>query len=316
VSFYYLATPYSKYPAGIVQAHADACAQAALLVKAGIPVYSPIAHTHPIAIEGRLDPYDHELWLEADRTFMEAAKGLIVCEMEGWQASYGIECEIKYFAQAGKPRFQMVPGVVPDLSRKQRLIGLCGYAGSGKDEAAKGLVADGWERVALADAVREALLALDPVTPTLWTTDPPSDNWSYHHPISRDVKEYGWGDVKKSPYARQLLQRMGTEAGRDIHGQDCWVNIARRKILATTSDVVVTDIRFANEAAMIRELGGALIRVERPGVGPVNEHVSEVMPFEADHTLLNDGSIEQLHDTIRQLACIDEPTDLAELEAA
>jgi hypothetical protein len=78
----------------------------------------------------------------------------------------------------------------------------------------------------------------------------------------------------------------------------------------------VTDIRFANEAAMIRDLGGVLVRVERPGVGPVNEHVSEVMPFEADHTLLNDGSIEQLHDTIRRLATVDEPTDLAELEAA
>jgi hypothetical protein len=305
VSFYYLATPYSKYPGGIERAHAGACAQAALLVQADIPVYSPIAHTHPIAIEGHLDPYDHELWLEADRTFMEAAKGLIVCEMEGWQASYGIECEIKHFAQAGKPRFQMVPGVVPDLSRKQLLVGLCGYAGSGKDEAAKGLVADGWERVALADALRDALLALNPRV-----------NDEYLRPLSTVIAGDSWEFAKTLPDVRRLLQRLGTEAGRDIHGQDCWVNIARRKILATSNNVVVTDIRFANEAAMIRDLGGVLIRVERPGVGPVNEHVSEVMPFEADHTLLNDGSIEQLHDTIRQLACIDEPTDLAELEAA
>jgi hypothetical protein len=315
MSFYYLATPYSKYPAGIVQAHADACAQAALLVKAGIPVYSPIAHTHPIAVCGHLDPYDHELWLEADRTFMEAAKGLIVCEMEGWQESYGIECEIKYFAQAGKPRFQMVPGVVPDLSRKQLLVGLCGYAGSGKDEAAKGLVADGWERVALADAVREAMLALDPIIGR-WHPDTPVQAQVSGRLSALLHSPDDWSDLKLHPEVRAFLQRLGTEAGRDIHGQDCWVNIARRKILATTSDVVVTDIRFANEAAMIRDLGGVLIRVERPGVGPVNEHVSEVMPFEADHTLLNDGSIEQLHDTIRQLACIDEPTDLAELEAA
>jgi hypothetical protein len=310
MSFYYLATPYSKYPGGIERAHADACAQAALLVQAGIPVYSPIAHTHPIAIEGHLDPYDHELWLEADRTFMEAAKGLIVCEMEGWQASYGIECEIKHFAQAGKPRFQMVPGVVPDLSRKQLLVGLCGYAGSGKDEAAKGLVADGWERVALADALRDALAALDPLI-----------HASNNHVVtvlSNVLAEFDgdWDAVKKFHDVRRLLQRLGTEAGRDIHGQDCWVNIARRKILATSNNVVVTDIRFANEAAMIRDLGGVLVRVERPGVGPVNEHVSEVMPFEADHTLLNDGSIEQLHDTIRRLATVDEPTDLAELEAA
>jgi hypothetical protein len=204
---------------------------------------------------------------------------------------------------------------VPDLSRKQRLIGLCGYAGSGKDEAAKGLVADGWERVALADAVREAMLALDPIIGR-WHPDTPVQAQVSGRLSALLHSPDDWSDLKLHPEVRALLQRLGTEAGRDIHGQDCWVNIARRKILATSNNVVVTDIRFANEAAMIRELGGVLIRIERPGVGPVNEHVSEVMPFEADHTLLNDGSIEQLHDTIRQLACIDEPTDLAELEAA
>lgn len=118
MSFYYLATPYSKYSAGIEAAFAAASEQAAILTRAGVPVFSPIAHTHPIAIYGNLDPYDHVLWLEADRTFMEAAKALIICEMHGWQESYGIEQERKYFAGAGKPIIHMTPGIVPrELSR-------------------------------------------------------------------------------------------------------------------------------------------------------------------------------------------------------
>lgn len=46
----YLATPYSKYPRGIEAAFVDASRLAACLVRLGISVYSPIAHTHPIAI--------------------------------------------------------------------------------------------------------------------------------------------------------------------------------------------------------------------------------------------------------------------------
>lgn len=113
MSFWYLATPYSKYPAGIEAAHAEACQQAALLVRAGVPVYCPIAHTHPIAIHGDIDPFDHKIWLEADRTFMEAAKGLVVCCIEGFGESYGIAHEVLHFNKANKPVVYMKPGEVP-----------------------------------------------------------------------------------------------------------------------------------------------------------------------------------------------------------
>lgn len=115
MSFYYLATPYSKYPAGIDAAFRDACLNAALLIRAGIPVFSPIAHTHPIAMEGEIDPFDHSVWLEADKAFMDAAKAIIVCQMEGWETSYGVRVEIEEFQQAGKPVYYMTEGVLPDL---------------------------------------------------------------------------------------------------------------------------------------------------------------------------------------------------------
>jgi len=113
--FWYLASPYSKYAAGIEEAFRAICREAALLVAAGVPVFSPIAHTHPIAVHGEIDPLAHAIWLPADRPMMNAACGLIVCQMPGWEESYGIGVEVEHFQHAGKPIVFMRPGVVPEL---------------------------------------------------------------------------------------------------------------------------------------------------------------------------------------------------------
>ncbi len=105
--FWYLATVYSKYPDGIEAAFVEAAKIAASLLKRGIRVYSPIAHTHPIAIHGGLDPLDHTIWLPADGPLMEAAVGLIVVKMTDWRESRGIQEEIKQFHMDGKPVMYM-----------------------------------------------------------------------------------------------------------------------------------------------------------------------------------------------------------------
>ena len=120
--FYYLATPYSKYPRGTGAAYIEACQQAALLVQAKIPVFCPIAHSHGVAVLGGVPLDSYDIWLPADAPFMEAACGLIVCEMEGWETSYGISEEIKAFRAAGKPIVHMTPGVVPELPAADPLM--------------------------------------------------------------------------------------------------------------------------------------------------------------------------------------------------
>ena len=102
-SFWYLATPYSKYPTGIEEAFRVACRATGKLILAGVPVYSPIAHTHPIAIYGGIDPFDYGIWIPADAPMMRAAHGLIVLKLPTWEISYGISEEIKEFSEAGKP---------------------------------------------------------------------------------------------------------------------------------------------------------------------------------------------------------------------
>ena len=102
--YWYLATPYSKYPAGIEKAFQHASEAAAHVIRQdGRRVYCPIAHTHPIAVYGHMDPYDHEIWLPQDRPFMDNAAGLIVVKMPGWEESFGIGVEIEEFRKAGKP---------------------------------------------------------------------------------------------------------------------------------------------------------------------------------------------------------------------
>jgi hypothetical protein len=175
----------------------------------------------------------------------------------------------------------------------QRLIALCGYPGAGKDEIAKYLVErHGWYRVSFADPMRRALLAIDP-----WV----KVQEGVFHPLTEIIDEWGWDYAKRAiPEIRTLLQRMGTEAGRDIHGENCWVDLASKLIKNTVGSVVVTDLRFPNELAAVRKLGGTVVHVVRPGVGKVNEHASEQMDYyEASHLAVsNDGDLGDLHRSV------------------
>lgn len=119
-SLCYLATPYSKYKPGLVKAFEDAAALAATLLVAGVKVYSPIAHTHPLAIHGHLDPLDHSIWLPFDEAMMNVCDVLIVAHMDGWEESYGIKHEIEFFTKANKPIFDLDPDTM-HMKRREPL---------------------------------------------------------------------------------------------------------------------------------------------------------------------------------------------------
>ena len=87
-------------------------------------VYSPIAHTHPLALYGNLDPLDHLIWLPFDQAMMNAADVLLIAHMQGWQESYGIAHEIEYFETAGKPIFDLDPKTLV-MTKRKRLVYEC-----------------------------------------------------------------------------------------------------------------------------------------------------------------------------------------------
>lgn len=100
--FWYLATQYAKHPDGFEAAYRDSCQAAATCMRHGFPVFSPIAHSHSVSVEGPIE-LEHSEWLAADRPFMAAAVGAIVLTTPGWGTSVGIAHEIDFFKAAGKP---------------------------------------------------------------------------------------------------------------------------------------------------------------------------------------------------------------------
>ena len=105
----YLATPYTKYPMGHEIAFRHAAKLAAKLVAEKINVYSPIAHTHPIAIHGGLDNTDYHSWISFDKAMMNKADTIVVGMMPSWEQSYGISYEVGYFRAQQKPVFYLDP---------------------------------------------------------------------------------------------------------------------------------------------------------------------------------------------------------------
>jgi len=181
------------------------------------------------------------------------------------------------------------------------IIGISGYARSGKDSVANILVQDfGFERRAFADKLREALYALNPII---------AYDWDLARPIylGEVISMYGWDGIKSSRYAdevRRLLQRMGTEVGRETLGQNIWVN-ATFDSLEPGKNYVFTDCRFINEATAVRNdyEGGQVWRVSRPNVGPANDHISEVGldNWIFDAKIHNNGTLTDLRESVRML---------------
>ncbi|MFG1413490.1 DUF1937 family protein [Xanthobacter sp. VTT E-85241] len=106
-SFVYLATPYSRYRWGLASAAYDAERHAAHLIGLGLRVFSPIAHSHTIARVGGIDPLSHEIWMEQNQPFMDAASAMVAVRMDGWKESMGMAMEAEFFQAAGKPIVEM-----------------------------------------------------------------------------------------------------------------------------------------------------------------------------------------------------------------
>lgn len=115
----YLASPHTNYPNGREAAFIDVAKLAARLIRTGLKVYSPIAHTHPIVVHGGLYDMTHAFWLDFDHAMMEACDTLIVARMASWELSEGMAIEIEYFEKVGKPIFDLDPETLVMTRRRK-----------------------------------------------------------------------------------------------------------------------------------------------------------------------------------------------------
>jgi hypothetical protein len=137
-----------------------------------------------------------------------------------------------------------------------------------------------------------------------------------------------WGTVEHNPLnnipvfedvqfnslmsVRDFLQKLGTDALRMGLHDNVWVNalMADYKLIEYGDDEqghypnwVVTDTRFPNEAKAIKDNGGVIIRIDRPGVEPINTHPSEIGldGWSFDYKIVNNSDIFSLKQTIETI---------------
>lgn len=173
-----------------------------------------------------------------------------------------------------------------------KLIGIAGKARSGKDTVANFIIAAvGGYRYSFADPIRQMLI-----------------------PLGVDMSDPYWQARKEeiipalgcSP--RHLMQTLGTEWGREHVNPNLWLTLAHQRLLFSGPGMVISDIRFENEASWVRTLGGRIIHLDRTETTKVKEHVSEhgVATQPGDFILHNDGGLDDLQNAVKDLLHVGE----------
>ena len=180
------------------------------------------------------------------------------------------------------------------------IVGLAGLAGAGKDTAADRLCDEhGFERWAFAEPIRTMVMAL--------LVEVGID---YDCIYDRARKERPTPHLDVSP--RQMLQTLGM-AFRDRFDPQFWVRATSMALglhdLPNSTPVhdriVITDVRFPEEAAWIKSFGGVIVRIDRDGAGlagPTGHHASENQHIKASFRITNNGTVADLHEHIDHMA--------------
>lgn len=190
-----------------------------------------------------------------------------------------------------------------------RLVMLHGKLGVGKDAFADVLVdKHRYSARFFAEPIRKGLLALNPLVEVNY----PHSTGKRYVRLAELVEELGWDDSKKIPEVRRLMQTYGTEAGRDIHGDDCWIDIMEQTLdmcLFTDVPVVIKDLRFANEldagyswefnkpelkdgVAFVKIVGES--RRESTAFAKNHSSENELEDWRFDYVVNNNGSLDDL----------------------
>lgn len=205
------------------------------------------------------------------------------------------------------------------------IIGVSGYSGSGKDTVGTIIQYIFCKHNPLSRPVEEIVNNLDIWEEVLEDTS----GWEIKkfagklkdiasHLTGIDIEDFEDQDFKKTNLGREwwttcdegwqpmtvrdFLQKLGTDALRNGLHENVWVN-ALMADYDEDSEWIITDTRFVNEAMAIKEKGGIIIRIDRPGVKPINNHPSEVSldNWNFDYKIQNVGDILHLRTIVEQI---------------
>ena len=120
---------------------------------------------------------------------------------------------------------------------------------------------------------------------------------------------------------REFLQKLGTDALRTGLHDNVWVNALMADYVAIGDNLlegevrkvreedliypnwIITDTRFPNEAQVIKDKGGIVIRINRPGIEPINNHPSEVGldHWKFDYKIVNNSDLFELKENVKSI---------------
>jgi dephospho-CoA kinase len=183
------------------------------------------------------------------------------------------------------------------------IIGLAGQKGSGKDTVAAYLVKrHGFERRAFADSLKKSVEKLFDISYA------DIEKFKNDDSIKVVIEHTAMPHRHISDMSfRQFLQRYGTESHREVFGDDFWLeHCIPLSGFYTGRNIVITDLRFYNEARRVQFFNGFVVRVSRGEVLDETLHRSEDINalMDAgiiDHTIYNDGSIEDLSTEVERM---------------
>lgn len=140
-----------------------------------------------------------------------------------------------------------------------KVIGVSGFAGSGKDSFANIFVEKyGYTKISMADSIKDMLsVVFGWDREMLQGATPESRIW-------RETPDEFWSSVLEYPFTpRKAMTTIGTNLFRAHFHKDIWVQSVKKKILDIGTNVIIPDLRFGNEIEMIRSIGGCLFEIER-----------------------------------------------------
>ena len=170
---------------------------------------------------------------------------------------------------------------------KPSIVGITGSAQVGKSTVAKYLAEHyGYSVIKFADPLKDMLRALG-------LGDYEIEGAGKNRPC----------DLLGGHTPRFAMQSLGTEWGREIMGENFWIDAWSRKVGHGLGGYVVSDdLRFCNEEFACRLVGGVIWRIERPGYGGIDQHRSEteLNLVRYDRLFVNKGSVEDLLAKVRK----------------
>ena len=176
--------------------------------------------------------------------------------------------------------------------KRKMLIGFTAVAGAGKDTAASSIAVHqkSVEIMAFAKPLKDACKILFNFT-----------DEQLYDPVKKEEMDPVW---ERSP--RKILQWLGTDVLREhINKEFFTINMKQRIEESKAEYIVISDVRFDNEAELIKSMGGYIIKIVRENATTTqhSSHATEqgISPHLIDHTLENDGTLEDFHEKVGRL---------------